>query len=459
MGKNTGTIAGLLLFLLGTSSAAIGFAQPSAAAPEGREFEFAARRHYFAGVFEGDRASFERGKALVRERLEADADDPEALSWHGSYTAAEGMMAHASGEQQRGRDLWEDGLEHMARAVELAPLDLGPRYVRGSMLVSVGLDSFTIGGEAERELILETGLADMEMAHAMTRPLWDGLGVHERGSTLSMLARGHAELGHPDLARHYAERCVAETPDTRYAGEAGEVLARLNAGEIGRGAQPGQAGQPGQPTAPPPMEALFGHVVEMLDESTLLEPEGIGRRFTAFASDLFDDGVDPDKALQVFENLAQAHGGQARAWLGAALILRSGRLFEAGRWQTAVPLWERGKQELTRGVEDSQGAAGARLARGWVYALVAQHEQDPRAAQNMRKHAEEDLNELLGSLGDDDHRDARAAVIAALARVAAERGDGALARDRRSEAIELAGSPRIRELIDGVLTPRGGGGG
>jgi len=428
--------------ITGAMTASPALAQDGAAPPPGREFEFAARRHYFAGVLHGDKESFEKGKELIRKRLEQDPDDPEGLQWHGSYIAAEGLWAHRAGDTERGRLLWREGLEIMDRAVALAPLQIGQRIGRGSMLLSVGLDAFPFEDEQVRRRVIETGLADMELARVLAEPMRDQFTEHGRGQMLLLLARGNAEVGNLDRARRFAEQCVAELPEGRTVGQAHALLAKLDAGQFQR-----DGGQPPQEAAP--MEILFSQVMAEMDRHGLLAPDGVAARFSRFAAELNAQDGAPDRALASLRNFAEEHDGEALAWYGAAAVIRAGRLFETGQWQTAIPIWERGKEDLTRGVEKSGGALGARFARGWIYAMVARYEQEQNAASadRMRTHAREDLSLVVKAMRQAGASDALAALLAGLASVELERGNADQAARYQEEAHETAQSVRLRRLI------------
>jgi len=417
-------------------------AQDGAAPPPGREFEFSARRHYFAGVLRGDKKSFEKGKELVRERLQQDPNDPEGLQWHGSYTATEGLWAYRAGNEDRGRQLWREGLEIMDRSVALAPLRIGQRIGRGSMLLSVGLDSFPFDDEGARRRVIETGLADMELARALGESMLDQFTEHGRGQMLLLLSRGNAEVGNLDRARRFAEQCIAEVPESRPAGEARALLGKLGEGEFQRGGD-----QPPQEAAP--MEILFSQVMAEMDQKGLLAPEGIAERVSGLAAELNAEEGAPDRALASLRKFAEEAGGEALAWYGAAAVIRAGRLFETGQWQTAVPIWERGKEALLEGVEKSGGSVGARFARGWIYAMVARYEQAQNAASanKMRAHASEDLSIVVKAVRQVGAPDALAALLAGLASVEQERGNADHADRLRLEAQQTAPSERLRVLI------------
>ena len=323
-------------------------------------------------------------------------------------------------------------------------MDMGPRMGRASLLISVGIESYPFGDEDERRRVLETGTADMELVRLLTQPAWASFGVHERGNMLLLLAQAHAELGTIERARMFAESCVQEVPGSRYAAQAAGILERIEQGDVRRGDAPA-ADQPA------PMESLFAAVFRVMIDHDLVEPKGVEARFAAFESSLADAKGSPDQALSEFETFAKTHGGEAWSWFGAAAIIRSGRLFESGKWQPAIPIWENGKARLEQGVSDSDGAIGAHFARGWIYAMVAQYEQDPAAGKHMRDAAAKDLALVADGLVEPGLADARASVLAGLASVEAQRGNTESAKEHAGRAKRAVESDHMRTLIAGVL--------
>ncbi len=429
-------------------------------APEGRGFEFMARQLYFTGVFRGDEEAFEKGQAMVNARLKEDPHDVEGLLWSGVYTTAEGVRAIRDGEGARGWRLWEEGFAAMERAVRKAPLDFGVRVGRGSRLMGAGLKEHVIFLTDKPDLrrqIIETGVADLELAHAIGETLWSVLGVHERGSLLLQLARGHAELGSVARAKRFASKCVEQCAGTRYEEGARRVLAALEGGEFDPPAA-AQAGAPGGEGAEQaagerqdPLEALFGHVIEDPAASALLQPAEMKKHLDQTLKALGRADGDPDAALKSFEKYARRQGGATWAWWGFASVMRSGRLFEAGRWQIAVPFWERGLEAIERGVKESNEGNEARFARGWLYTIVARHEPDRAASEAMRKKASGDLAAVAPALRSEGPSDALGATLAARAALARERGDMNAAQRWRREALEAVRSEGARSLVEALL--------
>lgn len=447
---------------VGSAGAAVAQERPEHAAPTGREFEYAARQHYFAGVFRNDREAFDRGKEIIRRRLSENPEDYEGLLWHGSYTATEGVWAFQEGDEARGWKLWEEGVSAMARAVDLEPLDFGVRVGRGSRLVSAGLNEVRIFPTDDLEFhkrILETGLADMELAYAIGQPMWGELGPHERGQMLLLLAQGNAAIGKTERARRFAAECIEHTQGTRYEGEARKFLAALDQDNAGVGgnapaARQGSGDRNGAPDltqTADPLETLFAHVLKDQAAAELLEPAGLADRLAAMLAALGQPDKDADAALRSFEEFAQQNGASAWAWYGFASVLRSGQYFESGRWELGVPFWEKGLEAVERGVKDSDGAIGARLARGWLYAIVAKHEPDRASSGRMRSTAASDLAAVAEALRAGGPSDARAGVLAAMGVLAREAGNMEEVSRRRGEALGAARSDALRTLISSIL--------
>lgn len=464
-GRSAGSLLAAAL-IVASAGSAIAQGRPERAAPTGREFEFAARQHYFAGVFRNDREAFNRGREIVRRRLAEQPGDYEGLLWHGSYTATEGVWAFKDGDAAQGWKLWEEGVAAMARAVDLEPLDFGVRVGRGSRLISAGLNEVRIFPTDDPDLArrtLETGLADMELAYAIGQPMWGVLGPHERGQLLLLLAQGNAAIGKTDRARRFADECVEHAQGSRYEGEARQFLASLDQNNAGVGGnvlaaeQPGgdRGGQPGAAQAGEPLEALFAHILKDSSAAALFEPAGLTDRISAMLASLGEPGADADAALKSFEQYAQQQGAAAWSWYGFAAVLRSGQHFEAGRWELGVPFWEKGLAALERGVKDSGGALGARLARGVIYAIVAKHEPDRASSGRMRSTAAADLAAIAETLRANGQSDARAAVLAAMGILAREAGDMESVPQRRGEALGAARSDAMRALISTILGPVG----
>jgi len=200
-----------------------------------------------------------------------------------------------------------------------------------------------------------------------------------------------------------------------------------------------------------PMEAIFGVVFEELQDAGLVAPEGAGEHLNAVMRALSTPDGAPDQALAEFNAFAQANGGEAWSWYGFAAVMRSGRLFETGDWQVGVPIWMQGKAALESGVEVANGAPGARLARGWTYAMVAKHEPNPANSNAMRATAAADLSAVAEHMQQRGASDALAAVLAAMASVEQERGNAESLERHFAEARKAVRSDRVRRLISRML--------
>ena len=97
-------------------------------------FDFKVRNYFFAGLA-GDTASLQKGMKICEEILANDPKQPEALVWHGTGLVSESREAFQKGDQDKGAELWQRGLDEMDQAAELAPNDLGVRIVRGAVLL------------------------------------------------------------------------------------------------------------------------------------------------------------------------------------------------------------------------------------------------------------------------------------------------------------------------------------
>jgi tetratricopeptide (TPR) repeat protein len=197
-------------------------------------FDLKVRNYFFAG-FAGDAVSLEKGMKICEEALAADPKNAEALVWHGSGVLYGAGHAFQSGDQQKGGEMWQRGLQEMDRAVELAPDDLGVRIPRGSVLLSAS--RYLPTPEMARPLI-EKGLADFEKAYDLQAPRLADLGTHPRGELMIGLADAYSRTGHQEKAEVWFERIQKEMKGTPYAKSASvwletKTLAPAQAGCLG----------------------------------------------------------------------------------------------------------------------------------------------------------------------------------------------------------------------------------
>jgi hypothetical protein len=182
-------------------------------------FDFKVRNYFFAGLA-GDAASLEKGMKICEDILAGDPKQPEALVWHGTGLISESREAFQKGDQQKGGELWQRGLDEMDQAEAMAPNDLGVRIVRGAVLL---IASQYLPEEAAHPLI-EKGLSDYEKAYSVQGPDLGQLGTHKSGELMIGMADAYARLGQPEKAQAWFERIQKELPGTPYAKSAATWL-------------------------------------------------------------------------------------------------------------------------------------------------------------------------------------------------------------------------------------------
>jgi pentatricopeptide repeat protein len=186
-------------------------------------FDFKVRNYFFAGLA-GDRASLDKGMKICEDILANDPKQAEALVWHGTGLITESREAFQRGDQKKGSELWQLGLDEMDQAAELAPNDLGVRIVRGAVLL---VASQYLPEEAARPLI-EKGLTDYQNAYSVQGPDLSRLGTHRSGELMIGLADGYARLGQTDKAEQWFQRIQKDLPETPYAKSATTWLLTRN---------------------------------------------------------------------------------------------------------------------------------------------------------------------------------------------------------------------------------------
>lgn len=186
-------------------------------------FDFKVRNYFFAGLA-GDAASLEKGMKICEDILAVDPKQPEALVWHGMGLTSEAREAFQKGDQQKGGELWQRGMDEMDQAAELAPNDLGVRIVRGAVLL---IASQYMPEQAAHPLI-EKGLSDYEKAYSVQGPDLTRLGTHKSGELMIGMADAYARLGQTEKAQRWFERIQKELPSTPYAKSATTWLLTKN---------------------------------------------------------------------------------------------------------------------------------------------------------------------------------------------------------------------------------------
>jgi tetratricopeptide (TPR) repeat protein len=201
-------------------------AQAPVAAPRAAadRFDLVVRSDFFAG-FAGDQTRLAKAMAACELALAANPDLAEALVWHGSGLAFNGGMAFQKGDMKTGGELWERGMQEMAKAVALQPDSVGVRIPRGAMLLQA---TRNMPPQMARPL-LETGIEDYEHTLALQSAYFDTLGDHPKGELLFGLAEGYSRLGNAEKARRYFDRLIKAAPTS---GQVPKAQAWLASGEI-----------------------------------------------------------------------------------------------------------------------------------------------------------------------------------------------------------------------------------
>ncbi len=171
------------------------------AAPPTKHFEFAVRQDFFDGL-RGDRAALERAIATCEAALRRNANDAEALVWHGAGLIGRSTLAFRQGDPQTGVPLFRQGLAEMDRAVALAPEAIGVRVPRGAVVLA----SAAFVPEPQKSGLIKRGIADYETTLARQQPYFATLTLHSREQLLYGLLDGYAELGQLDQAQSYLAR-------------------------------------------------------------------------------------------------------------------------------------------------------------------------------------------------------------------------------------------------------------
>jgi hypothetical protein len=194
---------------------------PAGAKAPGREFEFAVRRDFFAGLA-GDNAALDRAMKACEKALVRDPKNAEALVWHGGGLAFQAGQRFAAGDREAGLRLRERGHREM---------DEGARLGAGRVEVLIPHAALLEAGAYRvpdpavgREMFARAAL-DFEEVARLQADNFGRLCEHARGELLGGLAEAWNGQGDAGKARSYLERIEKELPGTPYARRAGEILA------------------------------------------------------------------------------------------------------------------------------------------------------------------------------------------------------------------------------------------
>ena len=184
-------------------------------AQDTRRFDLKVRQDFFAG-FAGDKEALARGMKASEEALAANPKFAEAMVWQGSGFLFQAGRAFQGGDQQKGMELWSNGLKEMQTAVDLAPDNVAVRIPRGAVLLAT---SHFVPEQMAKPLI-EQGLSDYRHTYDLQKSYFDTLGSHPRGELLFGLAEGYSRDGDRASAEKYFELIRSSLPNTPYANRA-----------------------------------------------------------------------------------------------------------------------------------------------------------------------------------------------------------------------------------------------
>lgn len=368
-------------------------------------FQYEVRGDFFRGLLAGDAKAWERAAETIAKALEDKPEHAEAMTWQGSMILVEAGNAYQNGEFDEGMRLWKKGLARMDEGVGLSPIDPNTRIPRGVTLVKIW--GYETDAKASRQMLAK-GVADLELAQTLLAPFWDEQSVHARGEILVLLAQGNKDLGFDWRAKHYVERVLKELPDTKYPAKVGSLLEDM-------GDKKESAANKGSGGYDVASNSALAPILEALPDDGIAQR--IGADFVA-AIDGDDEALTRAK-VAVEAALAEKETAARVAWHGAVLVQVSGRMFMNGEWQDGISVWEDGCARLDEGVALDPNDLSARIARGWTFLNVAQHERDPDKARDMREKAAADYQALMAGVPS-KARAARETLTAGLARVQQE---------------------------------------
>ena len=100
-----------------------------------------------------------------------------------------------------------------------------------------------------------------------------------------------------------------------------------------------------------------------------------------------------DRAMKVTEDTLAENPKHAEAlvWHGAGLLYRSGKLFRAQDFQTAMPIYQQALKEMDQAVDIAPDHLGVRIPRGASLMTAARNTPDPSRARPLLERAASDF--------------------------------------------------------------------
>jgi tetratricopeptide (TPR) repeat protein len=166
------------------------------------------------GALNGDMERFERGMQTLESLRAKNPTSPEVKILYGNGVFARSGVAFQKGDMQTAIKLWQQSLDEMALAVDMAPNNIFVRARRGVVLISASRSMpaemagpLTQLAVDDFERVLEIREKEQTLAQRST---------HQRGELLTGLADGWNRLGKADKARSYFERITRDLKGTIY---------------------------------------------------------------------------------------------------------------------------------------------------------------------------------------------------------------------------------------------------
>jgi hypothetical protein len=202
-----------------TGAAVLGLALGMASNVIGAEdIQTMAQREFTAG-FAGDTEAFNRGMSACERALGENAENVDAMVWHGAGTYFQAGQAAEQGDYDAAEELMHKGMGEMNKAVDLQPNRVSVRITRGLVLSNAARF-----GAPEPHSLFAAAAVDFEKVLALVGEGWQYMPAPLRAQILLGLADSCDATGQKDQARDSMKRLVAEHADTPQAKRAAEWL-------------------------------------------------------------------------------------------------------------------------------------------------------------------------------------------------------------------------------------------
>ncbi len=186
-------------------------------------FDLLVRADLFAAMG-GDRDRYAKAMKICNDALKEDPNHAGALSFHGWGLLIKSQWEQQDGKKDKAKELWDQGIVEINRAVSLDPDNVGPMLVRGSIFINSSRSMHL--PESQRDLMLALGTYDYEKVYDVQKEqgYFKYLSEHARGELLMGLADAWHRRGNMSKAKRFFELVVQEVPDSDYAEDATAVI-------------------------------------------------------------------------------------------------------------------------------------------------------------------------------------------------------------------------------------------